>query len=173
LLRQARAVGTPLKLLCNANVAFNREIGQVVQEMWNSVGFKVSLEPLDTVPHLNTRRQGEFDSFIGGGTYRFDPDDFFGRNFHSKSDLVQVLSGWQNARYDQLVEEAKRTLNPARRKELYTEAWNIVNVELPHFHLHEVTQTAAAAKELQGYQPNVVGALTYRGGGIRTAYIKA
>jgi peptide/nickel transport system substrate-binding protein len=154
-------VGTPLKLLCNANVAFNREIGQVVQEMWNSVGFKVSLE------------QGEFDSFIGGGTYRFDPDDFFGRNFHSKSDLVQVLSGWQNARYDQLVEEAKRTLNPARRKELYTEAWNIVNVELPHFHLHEVTQTAAAAKELQGYQPNVVGALTYRGGGIRTAYIKA
>jgi len=33
LLRQARAVGTPLKLLCNANVAFNREIGQVVQEM--------------------------------------------------------------------------------------------------------------------------------------------
>jgi ABC-type transport system substrate-binding protein len=72
-----------------------------------------------------------------------------------------------------LVEEAKRTLNPARRKELYTEAWNIVNVELPHFHLHEVTQTAVAAKELQGYQPNVVGALTYRGGGIRTAYIKA
>ena len=169
-------MGTPLKLLCNTNVAFNREIGQVVQEMWNSVGFKVSLEPLDTVPHLNTRRQGEFDSFnsfIGGGTYRFDPDDFFGRNFHSKSDLVQVLSGWQNARYDQLVEEAKRTLNPARRKELYTEAWNIVNVELLHFHLHEVTQTAAAAKELQGYQPNVVGALTYRGGGIRTAYIKA
>ena len=45
-----------------------------------------------------------------------------------------------------LVEEAKRTLDQARRKELYTEAWNIVNVELPHFHLHELTTTSAAAK---------------------------
>ena len=33
--------------------------------------------------------------------------------------------------------------------------------------------TAAAAKELRGYQPNVVGALTYRDGGVRTAYIEA
>jgi hypothetical protein len=52
-----------------------------------------------------------------------------------------------------LVEEAKRTLDQARRKELYTEAWQIVNVELPHFHLHEETSTSAAVKELRGYQP--------------------
>ena len=71
------------------------------------------------------------------------------------------------------MEEAKRTLDPARRKELYTAAWNIVNVELPHFHLHEVVITSAAVKALRGYQPNGVGALTYRGGGIRTAYIAA
>jgi hypothetical protein len=70
------------------------------------------------------------------------------------------------------VEEARRTLDPARRKALYTEGWNIVNVELPHFHLHEVTLTSAAAKDLRNYQPNVVGALTYRGGGFRTAYIE-
>ncbi len=74
---------------------------------------------------------------------------------------------------DQLVEEAKRTLDPARRKELYTAAWNIVNVELPHFHLHEVTMTSAAVKALRGYQPGVTGAFTYASGGIRTAYIEA
>ena len=71
-----------------------------------------------------------------------------------------------------LVEEAKRTLDPARRKELYTEAWNIVNVELPHFHLHELTMTSAAAREVKGYQPCVVGPFTYRGGGIRAASIE-
>ena len=84
----------------------------------------------------------------------------FARNLHSKSDYSQVLSGWKNARYDQLVEEAKRTLDPARRKELYTEAWNIVNVELPFFYLHEITQTSAAVKELRGYQPGSAGAVT-------------
>ncbi|HEY7496367.1 MAG TPA: ABC transporter substrate-binding protein [Candidatus Tectomicrobia bacterium] len=173
LLKQARAVGTPLKIVCNVNTAACRKCGQIVQEQWNSIGFRVTLEPLDTVPFLNARKQGEFDGLINGNTFRFDPDDFFGRNLHSQSEYTRVLSGWENERYDQLVEEAKRTLNPARRKALYTEAWSIVNTELPHFHLHEVTQTSAAVKELQGYQPNVVGALTYRSGGLRTAYVVA
>jgi peptide/nickel transport system substrate-binding protein len=110
---------------------------------------------------------------VQGNTLRFAPDDFYGRNLHSKSQYAQVLSGWQNERYDRLIEEAKRTLDPARRKALYTEAWNIVNVELPHFHLHELTMTSVAAKQVQGYQPCVVGPFTYHGGGIRTAYIEA
>ena len=173
LLKEARAVGTAIKIISFAPVAFNAESGQMVQEMWNSVGFKVTLDSLDTIPYLNARKQGDFDGAIGGNTYRFDPDGFFERNFHSKSEYAQVLSGWQNARYDQLVEEAKRTLDPARRKELYTAAWNIVNDELPHFHLHEVTMTSAAVKALRGYQPGVTGAFTYASGGIRTAYIAA
>src|SRR6516165_12670374 len=57
LLRQARAVGTALKVICAANVAYNRETAQVVQEMWNTIGFKVTLEPLDTVPILNTLKK--------------------------------------------------------------------------------------------------------------------
>ena len=61
----------------------------------------------------------------------------------------------------------------ARRKELYTEAWNIVNVELPHFHLHELTTTSVAAKEVKGYTPCAVRPFHLSGGGIRTAYIEA
>ncbi len=173
LLRQARAVGTPLKIVCNSTVPAYREIGQILQEQWNGIGFKVDLQPLDTAPFLQARKEGAFDGLINGHTYRFDPDDFFGRNLHSKSEYAQVLSGWQNARVDQLLEEAKKILDPVRRKELYTEVWNIVNVELPQFHLHEVTQTSVGVKEVQGYQPSAVGALTYHGGGVRTAYIKA
>src|SRR5262249_54361138 len=123
LLKQARAVGTAVKIVCSANAAYNNECGQIVQEMWESVGFKVVLEPLETVPALPDRKEGNFDGLIQGNTYRFDPDDFYGRNLHSQSRYAQVLSGWHNARYDQLVEEAKRTLDLARRKELYTEGW--------------------------------------------------
>jgi peptide/nickel transport system substrate-binding protein len=173
LLKQARAVGTAIKLLCGANVATSREVGQIVQEQWNSVGFKVDLQPLDTVPLQAVRRQRAFDGVIQGNTFRFDPDDFYGRNLHSKSEYAQYLSGWQNAHYDRLIEEAKRTLDPVRRKELYTEAWNIVNVELPHFHLHEIVITSAGLKTVQNYQPGATGSFSYHGGGIRTAYIEA
>ena len=47
----------------------------------------------------------------------------------------------------------------------------LVNVELPFFYLHEVTQTSAAAKVLRNYQPGSAGALAYHGGGLRAAYI--
>ena len=156
-----------IEMVCNANLAYNRESAQIVQEMWNSIGFKVNLKPLDTVPLLQAQKQGDFHGMMQGNSYRFDPDGLFGRNLHSKSDYAQSLAGWRNERYDRLVEEAKRTLDQARRKELYTEGWNIVNVELPHFHLHELTMTSVAAKELKGYQPCVVGPFTHRGGGIR------
>ena len=92
---------------------------------------------------------------------------------HSKSEYAQILSGWQNERFDRLIEEGKRTLDPERRKALYAEAWNIANVALPHFYLHEEVYTSAALKALRGYQPNRLGALHYQGGGFRTAYIEA
>jgi peptide/nickel transport system substrate-binding protein len=173
LLKEARAVGTEVKLLSNSNSVIGRETAQVVQDLWNTVGFKVSVELLDTVPWRQARTEGTFTASIQGHTFRYDPDDFFGRDLHSKSEYSKVLSGWENARYDQLVEEAKRTLDTARRKALYTEGWDIVNVELPFFYLHEFTQTSAAAKELRGYQPGSAGALAYRGGGLRAAYIEA
>jgi peptide/nickel transport system substrate-binding protein len=171
ILKEARATGTEIKLVVNANTAIARETAQVIQDLWSTVGFKVTLEPLDTVPYRNARNEGTFDGMIQGNTYRYDPDDYFWRNLHSKSDYSGSLSGWKNERYDQLIDEAKRTKDAARRKELYTEAWNIVNVELPFFYLHEITQTSAAAKEVRGYQPGSAGAVTYQGGGLRTAYI--
>ena len=142
LLKQAKAVGTAIELICNANLAYNRESAQIVQEMWNSVGFKVNVKPFDTVPLLEAQKKGDFHGMIQGNGYRFDPDGLFARNLHSKSEYAQSLAGWHNERYDALVEEAKRTLDQARRKELYTEAWNIVNVELPHFHLHDLPMTS-------------------------------
>ena len=132
------------------NNTIQRESAQVIQDLWNTVGFKVTVEPLDTVPWREARSQGMHPAAIQGNTFRYDPDDYFARNLHSKSDYSNVLSGWQNAKYDGLVEEAKRTLDSARRKELYTEAWNLVTVELPFFYLHEVVNTSAADKKLAG-----------------------
>jgi peptide/nickel transport system substrate-binding protein len=173
LLKEARAIGTEVKLLCLSTTVEGREIAQVVQDLWRTVGFKVEVNPLDVVPWRQARNEGTFTASIQGNTFRYDPDDFFGRNLHSQSQYAKILSGWQNARYDQLIDEAKRTLDQARRKELYTEGWNIASAELPFFYLHESTQTSAAAKVLQGYQPGSAGALAYHGGGFRTAYITA
>src|SRR5919108_4480201 len=166
MIKQLRAEGTEIVINCSANLPYNRQCGEVVQDLWNKIGLQVTVKPLDTVPYLRARNEGDFDALIQNNSYRFDPDSFFARNLHSKSDYAKVLSGWHNKRYDQLVEEAKRVLDRNKRKELYTEAWNIVNVELPHFHLHELTLTSAGVKDLH-YQPCAMGPFTYSGGGIR------
>ena len=173
LLKEARAIGTEVKIVCSSNLAQSHQSAQVIQDHWNAVGFKVQVESLDTVPFQQARGKGAFDGLINGHTYRYDPDDFYGRNLHSKSEYAQALSGWKNERFDTLLDEAKRTLDAEKRKALYTEAWNIVNVELPHFYLHEEVYTSAATKDLQGYAPNPLGALHYKGGGFRTAYVEA
>ena len=172
LLKQARAVGTPLKIICSANVPYSRDCGQVVQEQWSSVGFKATLEPLDSVPYQMTRRERAFDGIVQGNTLRFDPDDFYGATCTPRASMRKSCRDGRTNATIGLIEEAKRTLDPARRKALYTEGWNIVNVELPHFHLHEVVITSAAVKELRGYQPSATGSFSYHGGGIRTAYIE-
>ena len=172
ILKKAGAMGTEVSLLCNANWVVGREAAQVVQDLWNTVGFKVEVNLLDTVPWRQARTDGSFTASIQGNTFRYDPDDFFGRNLHSKSQYARILSGWQNERYDHLIEEAKRTLDPSRRKTMYTEAWDIASNELPFFYLHEITYTSAATKAMQGYLPGSAGALAYQGGGLRATYLK-
>ena len=173
LLKEARAIGTPVRIVCSSNIAQSRESGQVLQNYWNAVGFKATVEPLDSVPFRQARAKGTFDGLVNGHSYRYDPDDFYGRNLHSQSQYAQILSGWKHERFDHLIDEAKKTLDAEKRKAMYTEAWNIVNDELPHYYLHEELWTSAATKDVQGYQPSRMGALQYQSGGLRTAYINA
>ena len=41
-------MGTAIDMICFANLAYNRECAQIVQEMWTSVGFKVTSDLLMT-----------------------------------------------------------------------------------------------------------------------------
>ena len=50
MLKEARAVGTAVKIIANTNLSIARETVQVVQEAWNTVGFKATIELLDTLP---------------------------------------------------------------------------------------------------------------------------
>src|SRR6266568_1704242 len=65
LLREARAVGTAVKIIAASATALARETVQVIQASWEAVGLKVTLELLDTVPFLAAAREGNFDGRLG------------------------------------------------------------------------------------------------------------
>ncbi len=171
IIKKEKAGGTEIVLLCRTSPNYNLQCAEVIQNLWTSVGLKVRVDPVDQAVEEERLRQGDFDAHIQGHSYRFDPDAFFDRNLHSKSAYGQMRHRWHNERYDKLIEEAKRTADQAKRRELYTEGWNIVHEELPQFHLHELSMVSAAHKSVKGYEPSAVAPFTYRQGGIRTAYI--
>ena len=164
ILKEARATGTEVKIVVNTNIVVHRESAQVIQDL-DYGRVQATVEPLDVVPFRDARN-GTFDALINGHTYRFDPDDFFPQSALQER-LLGSLSRWKNEKYDRLVEEAKRITDPGPAQGLYTEAWNIVNVELPFYYMHEIPQTSAAVKEPQGYQPGSSGACPT---GRRSAY---
>lgn len=173
LLKKAKAVGTNIRLLGWTSPSYSIQLAEVLQSMWTEVGFKVRVEPVDAPTGRTMLKEENFHALVQGHSYRFDPDAFFDRNIHSKSSYAQRNHGWSNARYDKLIEEAKRTADPSKRRELYTEGWKVVNEELPQFHLQELSMISATHKSVQDYQPCVVAPYTYSGGGIRVAHIKS
>ena len=173
MIKKARAVGTEIHLIGSITPTYAIQIAEVLQSMWTEVGFKVRLEPVDIAVRNEKRRTGDFHAHIQGHSYRFDPDSFFDRDLHSKSGYAQRLSGWHNERYDKLIEEAKRSPDQAKRRELYTAGWQIVQEELPQFYLSELSMISAAHKNMRDYKPCVVAPYTYSGGGIRIAHIKS
>jgi peptide/nickel transport system substrate-binding protein len=164
MIKQAKVSGTEIVLLCRTEPNYNLQCAEVIQNLWTEVGLKVRIDQVDEAVEDERLRKGDFHAHVQGHSYRFDPDGFFDRNLHSKSAYGKIRHRWHNERYDQLIEEAKR-------RELYTEAWNIVHEELPQFHLHELSMVSAASKSVKDYEPCLVSPFTYRQGGIRTAYI--
>ncbi len=172
LLQQARATGTDVVMITGMGQSAHRQSTELIQQMWNEVGFRVRVDPLMGAQMQKRMRAGTFHAHVRRHPYEADPDHVYRRYYHSESPASHSLSGWYNARYDRLVEAGRATRDRSKRQTLYAEAAQMIERELPSFYLHDVTATVAAVKALQGFEPGRISSLTYVGGGIRTGYLK-
>ena len=81
-----------------------------------------------------------------------------------------MRTGYKNEKADKLIDEARLTLDKAKRLELYTEVEGIINDDCAIIYTHAVPLTSAGTKKLQGYKPAFAGPFSIAGGGIRTAH---
>ncbi len=171
LLKKARAVGTVVRMMANASYPYMQQTGEMLQAMWSEVGFKVTYDIVDSAVRNARRRSGDFHAESAAGSYRFDPDGYFGRQVLSTSSYTKQMSRFHNERADQLILEARKTADTKKRLEMYYEIDSIVNDELPYLYTHHLTLLEAGAMNLKGYQPAISGAPSTRGSGIRTAWL--
>jgi peptide/nickel transport system substrate-binding protein len=171
LLRRARATGTVIDLQSLSSYPYIQQTGELLQAMWSEVGFKVHHSILEDAVLSKKRRARDFHAASASASYRFDPDGWFARQFLSTSPSNQQGPGFRHDQADQLILEARRTADRAKRLDLYAEIDSIINDELPILYLHHLTLLEAGVLHLRGYQPAISGPFSTQGAGIRTAWL--
>src|SRR5919197_4344201 len=172
LLRKAKAVGTEVVMMANSAFPYLQHTAELVQAMWNEVGFKVAVHLHETTVLNQKRRERDFHAESFSSAYRWDPDGWFSRQLLSSAPANKINgSGFSNEKADKLIAEARQITDKKKRLELYAAVESIVNEELPILYIHHLTALQVGALALKGYAPAVSGPFSIRGGGIRTAWL--
>jgi oligopeptide transport system substrate-binding protein len=106
------------------------KIGVELQQMWSQLGVKVVLRQMEKQVYLKAQRSLEYDvtrsTWIGDYN---DPNTFLDL---FRSNNGNNRTGWKNARYDQLMDQAAVQTDLARRAELLRDAETVlVRDEVP------------------------------------------
>lgn len=171
LIKKAGAVGEPIILTSRDAYAYMHQTGEIVHAMLSEVGLKVQHEihPYSVLKQKWTK--GEFHLDSSANSYRPDPDAWYGRQVLSTSGSTKLRTGFVNEKADKLILEAQKTLEPAKRLELYTAVEEIVNEEVPMLYTHYIPLLEAGVKNLKGFAPAFAGPYSIQGAGLRSAWM--
>ena len=140
----------------------NQQIGQIIQNNLKPAGIDVKLEQLEFGTLLEDSSSGDFEALFLGWSGRIDPDLNIYNFTVTNGDFN--YSGYSNPEVDRLLNEARRTSDRDRRKELYTQVMEILHEDVPYVYLYHNNATTDFAM-----QPTVTGFEPYPDGILRLA----
>jgi peptide/nickel transport system substrate-binding protein len=138
--------GVDITLHTGTSAAFNRQLAEAVAEMLTEVGLRTNLKIWDPGPAWNKFFQGEGKAthgFMGSWGYysTFDADAILHPLYHTEP------GGWVGKWYtrvdglDQLIDEARSTIDKEKRLTTYTKIQQLIKEEAPSiflFHQHDM-----------------------------------
>ncbi len=157
LLRQAgypQGRGFPrIEILYNTSEA-HQAVAELIQSQWKRhLGIDVGLRNMEWGAYLAAQREGDYHVARAGWIGDYPYPDTFLRMFHSQSANNQT--GWKNARYDELVDQASREADLGRRLRLYEQAERILMDELPIIPIYYYSSLAMVRPWVRGWERNV------------------
>ncbi|MDJ0388540.1 ABC transporter substrate-binding protein [Roseomonas sp. E05] len=120
--------GLELTLVASDRPNTRAQLGVALREMAKPAGFNINLQ---TMAHATFLDQVWLKGPFYIGLYNMQPttDGIFSLLYASSAPWNE--SKWNNASFDKLVEDARRTADDARRRELYARAQKIMYDEVP------------------------------------------
>lgn len=153
--------GLPAFELLITSSGNHRVIAEAVQEMWRrELGVTVNLVNMEQRTLLAQRRTLDYQILRSDwvGDY-LDPNSFL-EIFTSASGNNHT--GWQNNRYDALIYEAARTVDPARRYEVLRQAETLLLAEAPIIPVYHYTTVRLVHPAVRGWHDTLLDRHPYK-----------
>jgi len=146
---------------------------QRIAEDLATVGMKIDVV---TVPFAElvdrVARQREFDALLVGITVGNDPDPY--PFFHSSqvNDPGDDFSGYSTLAMDRLLEQARKTVDQTKRRDLFAQVWTAIATDVPVVFLYYTDYLYAQSHTLQGFRVSPVNDPPQRFWNIEDWYVK-
>lgn len=160
----------------DVNILYNtsenhKRVAVAIQQMWkDALKIDIKLYNQEWKVYLNTRQQGNFDVARAGwiGDYP-DPNSFIGL-FTSTSG--QNNTGWGPKKFDDLVNEANRTTDQAKRFELFSKAEDLLYEEMPLIPIYYYSYSKLVAEHVKIFDPTSKSTVDFKANPQDSLFVK-
>jgi len=129
---------------------FIDQLMALAQDNLNEIGFDVSIERLEFNTMTDQIDDGELSTWFMGWSFGADPDPY--SVWHSEGDWNRT--NWSNERADELIENARQTLDQVERREYYIEFQQIWNEDMPYIPMYADIYLHTMNDRVRGYLPD-------------------
>lgn len=151
---------TRLELMLGLNPDLQR-LAEVLQETWRrELGVRVALAPTEHKTMVASEFAGDYSITIA--QWFADFDDPVGFLDILRTGHPQNTNRWTNQEFDRLVIEGTRTLDPARRIELFQAAEGILLDQAPVAPLYFISQNYLAHPAVKGWRLSPITSVRYQ-----------
>jgi peptide/nickel transport system substrate-binding protein len=127
----------------------DRQLAEVYKEQLADAGITMDVEVVESTILTDRSSKKDYVAAISSWSGRADPDGNVANLFTTKG--AQNRSDYQNAKVDELLQQARATTAPAERKQLYGQANTIVLDDMPLLPIQHLPEVKAMSPKLQGF----------------------
>ena len=160
LLKEA-GVTNPSFSLMVPTTASDQKVAQVVQAMAKEAGFDIKLQATESATTFQLADAGQFQSYLRNWSGRPDPDG----NLYNFDGCKQSMnySGFCDPKVDDLLNQARETVDVAQRRKLYGQFADIIMQAQPIVYLYHRNWLWAYNKKLTGLRTIPDGLIRVQG----------
>jgi len=132
----ANAAGTPFSFTCLVFTGdtLRRSEAEVVQHDLKAIGIDMKLRDTEPTTAISTARKGDYDMALWNWTYGGSGGDPDARTTLGSTG-ANNFSHWKNAKADELLDRGAAEVDPAKRKQIYSDLQKLFTEEVPFLYV--------------------------------------